>query len=95
MKKDFETIKQEISPVLRNNGVSRSFVFGSYARNKATDKSDLDLLLSFHEPKSLLELVALQFKLEDTLGIKVDIVTEDSLNPGLRPYVDREKIQVL
>ena len=95
MKKEIETIKKEISPILRDNGVSRSFVFGSYARNEATATSDLDLLLSFHEPKSLLDLVALQCALEDQLNMKVDIVTEDSLNPRLRSSVNQEKIRVL
>jgi hypothetical protein len=95
MKKNLENIKVDIIPILRSNGVSRSFVFGSYARNEANEGSDLDILLSFYDRKSLLDLVALQLALEDKLGIKVDIVTEESLHPRLRPYVDREKIQVL
>ncbi|MFZ2299878.1 MAG: nucleotidyltransferase family protein [Candidatus Moraniibacteriota bacterium] len=93
--KNFESIKGEIVPLLRSNGVLRSFVFGSYARNEAREGSDLDLLLSFHERKSLLDLVALQSTLEEKLGMKVDIVTEESLHPRLRPYVDQEKIQIL
>ncbi len=93
--KNFESIKGEIVPLLRSNGVLRSFVFGSYARNEAREGSDLDLLLSFRERKSLLDLVALQFVLEEKLGMKVDIVTEESLYPRLRPYVDQEKIQIL
>lgn len=95
MKKNLENIKIDIIPILRNNGVSRSFVFGSYARSEANDRSDLDLLLSFYDRKSLLDLVALQLALEEKLGMKVDIVTEESLHPRLRPYVNREKIQVL
>ena len=95
MQKDFRIIEQELVPILRDNGVSRSFVFGSYARNEARDGSDLDLLVSFHERKSLLDLVALKNILEDHLGITVDIITEQSLNPKLRPFVDREKVQVL
>ena len=95
MKKDLKILKQEFVPILRSNGVSRSFVFGSYARNEAHEGSDLDLLVSFRERKSLFDLVALKNELEDRLGISVDIVTEQSLNPKLRSYVDREKIQVL
>lgn len=95
MKKDFQTLKQAVMPILRDNGVSRSFVFGSYARDEAHEGSDLDLLLSFHERKSLLDLVALKNTLEAELGIRVDIVTEQSLHPKLRPVIDREKIRVL
>ena len=93
--KNLEGIKIDLIPLLRSNGVLRSFVFGSYARNEAREGSDLDLLLSFRERKSLLDLVALQLLLEEKLGMKVDIVTEESLHPRLRSYVEREKIQVL
>lgn len=93
--KNLESIKIDLVPLLRSHGVLRSFVFGSYARNEATEASDLDLLLSFRERKSLLDLVALQATLEKKLDMKIDIVTEQSLHPKLRPYVDREKIQVL
>ena len=93
--KDLEGIKVDLVPLLRSNGVLRSFVFGSYARNEAKEGSDLDLLLSFRERKSLFDLVALQLLLEEKLGMKVDIVTEESLHRKLRPYIEREKIQVL
>ena len=93
--KTVQTLTIDLLPVLRENGVSRSFVFGSYARNEATEGSDLDLLVSFHEPKSLLDLIGLENELKDRLGMDVDLVTEDSLHPALRPQVDREKIRVL
>lgn len=95
MEKNLESIKIDLIPLLRSNNASQSFVFGSYARNDAHEGSDLDLLLSFHTRKSLLDLVALQLELEEKLGMKVDIVTEESLHPRLRPLIDREKIRVL
>ncbi len=95
MEKNLESIKIDLIPLLRSNDASQSFVFGSYARNDAHEGSDLDLLLSFRTRKSLLDLVALQLKLEEKLGMKVDIVTEESLHPRLRPLIDREKIRVL
>lgn len=93
--KDLEGIKTELVPLLKSNGVCQSFVFGSYARNEAHEGSDLDLLLSFSERKSLLDLVALQLLLEEKLGMRVDIITNESLHPRLRSYVEREKIRVL
>jgi len=93
--KSLETLKTVLIPILRSNGVLRSFVFGSYARNEAKEDSDLDLLLSFRERKSLFDLVALQSALEKKLSMRIDIVTEQSLHPKLRPYVDREKVQIL
>lgn len=32
-----------IRPILQNYGVSRAYLFGSYARGEATEHSDIDL----------------------------------------------------
>ena len=50
--------------------------FGSYADGKATEKSDLDLLIEFGDDGSLtlLDIIRLKHNLEDDLGINVDVV---------------------
>jgi predicted nucleotidyltransferase len=40
-----ETIRENLEPVLKNNKVDFCILFGSYAKNKATEKSDVDLLV--------------------------------------------------
>ena len=62
-------------------------IFGSYARNEQTEDSDLDILVSFKETISLLDLVGLEQELSEILGIKVDLVTERSVNPRLKKYI--------
>ena len=48
---------------------------GSYADGLATDDSDLDLLVEFTERYvSLLTIIGLKHKIEDELGINVDVV---------------------
>lgn len=64
-------------------GVAELKVFGSRLRNEAGPGSDLDLLASFARPISLLRFVELENLLSDTLGIKVDLVMEDSLKPAI------------
>ena len=50
-------------------------IFGSYAEGRATEKSDLDLLVEFEQPAvSLLKLNALKYDLEDALGLPVDVI---------------------
>ena len=50
-------------------------IFGSYAEGRATEKSDLDLLVEFEQPAvSLLKLNALKYDLEDALGLSVDVI---------------------
>ena len=50
-------------------------IFGSYAEGRATEKSDLDLLVEFEQPAvSLIRLSALKYDLEDALGLPVDVI---------------------
>ncbi|WP_340103961.1 nucleotidyltransferase family protein [Rhodohalobacter sp. 8-1] len=69
-------------------------VFGSRARSEQTESSDLDLLVDL-ENINLLELVALEDELSHLLGVKVDLVTESSLNRYIRPMVKQEVRYIL
>ena len=63
-------------------------MFGSYAEGRATERSDLDLLVEFEQPAvSLIRLSALKYDLEAALGLPVDVIhaplPEDSMiRPG-------------
>lgn len=65
-------------------------IFGSTARGKATLDSDVDVLIRFARPKSLLALVALERQLAAALGKRVELVTEGALHPYLRDNVLRD-----
>lgn len=65
-------------------------IFGSTARGEATADSDVDVLVRFAHPKSLLALVALERQLSEAVGKPVDLVTEHSLHPYLRDNVLRD-----
>lgn len=67
-------------------------VFGSFARGENTSTSDLDLLihLDYSVPISLLNLISVEQDIADALGIPVDLVTEKSLHPLIRPLVEKE-----
>ena len=65
-------------------GLSRPRVFGSVARGEDTEASDLDLLVEAGARTSLLDLAAARNALEDALGVRVDLVTEDDLPGGIR-----------
>jgi hypothetical protein len=78
----FDTTK--LIDICRANDVVMVGVFGSTSRGEATPDSDIDLLVRFSRPKSLLTLVALERQLSAALGRQVDLVTESSLHPYLR-----------
>ena len=75
-------------------GVTHLALFGSTARNAATTNSDVDILVSFDGAATSQSYFGVQFYLEDLLGCSVDLVTEKALRAELRPYIEREAIDV-
>ena len=75
-------------------GVTRLALFGSTARDTATGASDIDVLVDFDGPATSKRYFGVQFYLEDLLGSSVDLVTEKALRPELRPYIEREQVNV-
>jgi uncharacterized protein len=75
-------------------GVTRLALFGSTARDVAKGDSDVDILVSFDGAATSQRYFGVQFYLEDLLGYAVDLVTEKALRPELRPYIEREAIDV-
>ena len=67
-------------------------VFGSYARGDFHADSDLDLLVDFDDGVNLFDMIGLQHFLEDKLGCKVDLGTEDSLREEIRESVLSEAV---
>ena len=64
-------------------------LFGSIAREEATEKSDIDILVEFEKPIGL-EFVLLADELEEILCIKVDLVTPKALKPKMFEYIKQD-----
>lgn len=60
--------------------------FGSYAKGSQTEKSDIDILVSFKKPIGW-EFFELQDLLEKELHIKVDLVTQNALKAQLKDQI--------
>ena len=79
------------APRLRDYGVARFGLFGSFVRGQQTRESDIDILVEFEEGrKSFDNFISLAFFLEELLGRKVDLVTPESLSPHIGPHILRE-----
>lgn len=93
---------QEVTRLLREHqevlaqkyGVTVVGVFGSYVRGEERAESDLDLLVEFLRPVSLLELVGAELYLSEVLGVKVDLVPRRSLRPELREVILSQAVPV-
>lgn len=75
-----DEIQAIVNPILQNYGVSRAYLFGSYARGEATAQSDIDLRIDGGKIKSMFGLGALYYELTNALDKPVDLVTTESLN---------------
>jgi uncharacterized protein len=80
----------KIRRLARRHGAMRLRIFGSHISGRATNKSDLDLLVDLAPERDLLDLIGLKLDLEDLLGCRVDAVTPASLSPFLRKRILRE-----
>ncbi len=74
----------------QQNDVKRIGVFGSMARGEATEESDVDLLVEFSARKSLLALVALERKMSEAIGRKVELLTEAAISPYLKDRITKD-----
>ncbi len=81
-------------PTLRNLGIASLRLFGSAARGEAASGSDADFLVRFQDAPTFDRFMDLKQLLEDTLGVQVDLVTEDALRPSMRKTVERDAIRV-
>lgn len=79
-----------LKDVYRRNDISQLFLFGSYSRGEEREDSDIDLLVRFAKPKSLLSVIAIQRQISEILGRPVDLVTEPAISPYLRDRIMKE-----
>ena len=76
---------------IRNFGVRKLGIFGSFVRDEAREDSDIDFFLEFDlEYKTLKNFVGLASFLKDILGRKSEIVTPQSLNKFIGKYIIQE-----
>jgi predicted nucleotidyltransferase len=70
-------------------------IFGSYLRGEADEESDIDLLVDLEkESMTLLEFIALENRLSDLLGAKVDLVERSALKPAIGRRI-LEEVQLI
>ena len=68
-------------------------LFGSYARNQQTEKSDVDILVEV-DPSIGLGFVSLADELERRLQQKVDLVSSRAVKPNRRRLIEPDLIYV-
>jgi predicted nucleotidyltransferase len=87
-------LREHKATLARRYGVTDIALFGSVARNRTSEHSDIDLLVRFDGPATSKRYFGVQFYIEDLTGRPVDLVTDKALRAELRPAVEREAIHV-
>jgi len=94
--------KEEILKILKSKKgflkkkykVKNIALFGSYVRGENRPTSDIDILVEFYEPISLLKFIELENYLSGILGTKVDLVVKSALKKNVRKQVLQEMLEV-
>jgi predicted nucleotidyltransferase len=82
-------------PVLADRfGVTSLALFGSFARDEATDSSDVDILVEFSIPPDWQTYFGAVFYLEDLVGRPVEMASNEELRPEIRSHVMRHAVNV-
>ena len=87
-------LRRHKATVARRFGVIELALYGSFARDRASDDSDVDILVRFDALPDWRRYFEAQAYLEDVLGRRVDMTTTRELRAEIRPYVEREAIDV-
>ena len=99
-----EQIKERIAPVAQKYNLPAVYLFGSYARGEATEKSDVDILVDKTGTalKGLFALGGLYNDLSEAVNKEISLVTTDALEqestkkrtPWFVDNFNREKVKV-
>lgn len=84
--------RDEILGIARLHGATNVRVFGSVVRGEAGPDSDVDFLVDLESGRSLLDLAKLLVDLELLLHRRVDVVTENGLQPHVKEPILREAV---
>ena len=89
-----EAIKEAVGDVCARYSVDACYLFGSYAKGKATKDSDVDLLVTYtySDSLSLMDISRMMVNLGKRIHRRVDMVEDAYLRPFARKSVDRDKI---
>jgi len=86
-----------LKPILEQKfQVETISIFGSYSQKRQNERSDLDVLVTFHEPNDidLVDFIALKQFLSRKLKVKVDLVQKDALKTRIKDRILHETVYI-
>ena len=83
---------ESIRNYFKTRPVLKAYLFGSYVRGVADNKSDIDILVDLdYSQKIGLQFIQMKLDLEKLLNHEVDLVSSNGMSKYIKPLVDIEK----
>ena len=92
---EFEKIKKKIIPILKEKGIKKAGIFGSYARGEQKKNSDIDILIDPTKEILGFEFVGFQEEISKKLRKKVELVTYNSLHHLIKERVLNQEVRII
>lgn len=87
-----ENIKNVVQNYFKDKPVNKVYLFGSYARGDADEKSDVDLLVELDYSKHIgFSFFGWKDELKNYFNKKVDVVSEKGLSEFIGPFILKDK----
>lgn len=83
-------IKKLTEPIFKEYGVEKAYIFGSYARGDYNENSDIDIIISSKNIRSLLIIGAILEALKLVLQKEVDLIEEECFEDEEMDEIDQE-----
>lgn len=88
-------IKEKVLPIAKKYNIYEVYLFGSYARGEATNKSDVDIYCESGDVKSFDDAFDFEGELKNALNKDVDVIYfSDLINDFFRQQLDIDKIKL-
>ncbi len=89
---ELQAFTAELQVIAKRYGAANLAVFGSVARDEATDSSDIGLLVDLLPGTSLFQHAEFKLDLESLLRHNVDLIRRRNLKPSLRERVEADAV---
>ena len=78
-------IKEKLTLIFKSEPVYKAVLFGSYAKGKATEKSDIDIMVDSRGKLLNMNFYGVLYEISESLGKKIDLfeITEIKKNSQL------------
>jgi uncharacterized protein len=87
-------LREHFADLAKRYHIASLSLFGSRVRGDSRTDSDLDVLARFQETPSLFTLLRLENELSDMLGLRVDLVMQESLRPAVAQRILNDLVSV-